>query len=176
MVDPLTGFWLWLSTLKTSDQLLVVLIFVTGVVPMVIYFLGIRKRPALRFGKVSRNNEPAYFIDVIKKKGEGKAKSCEGWLDIDNTNVTHEATVWGHLNQRLYDIGDSMRLRLFRLSSNNNSIYFPAAHLVEGYCDNEQSLDQFLDRVLRITVIMEHGKSIHYCRSIKEIIREGNEA
>lgn len=156
-------------------MLLLILIVVTGVSSSLLaYLLERRTKPALKFGKVSKNNEPAYFIDIIKKKGQVKAKSCEGWLDIENTNVTHAATVWAHENQRLYDIGDFMALRLLWLSQDNISIFFPAAHITQGYIENEHTLEQFRNRILKMTVNMDNGRSIYYHKTIKEIIEEGN--
>jgi hypothetical protein len=67
-----------------------------------------------------------------------------------------------------------MALRLFRLSQDNTSIFFPAAHITEGYIDNEHPLEQFRYRILKITVNMDNGRSIYYHKTIKEIIEEGN--
>lgn len=166
------AFWKWITTLGSSDTLLLILIIVTGVSSSLLaYILERITKPTLRFDKISKNDEPAYFINIVKKKGHGKAKSCEGWLDVENTNVTHAPTVWAHENQRLYDIGDFMALRLFR-TDNNGWIYFPVAHVTQGYIENKQPLNQFLNKELKIRINMDNGRSINYNNRIQEIIRE----
>jgi hypothetical protein len=168
------ALWKWVTTLSPSEMLLLILIVVTGVSSSLFaYLLEKRTKPALKFGRISKNDEPAYFVNIIKKKGQVKAKSCEGWLDVENT-VRHAPTVWAHENQRLYDIGDFMALRLFRLSQDNTSIFFPAANITQGYIDNEHPLEQFRNRILKITVNMDNGRSIYYQKTIMEIIEEGN--
>jgi hypothetical protein len=168
------ALWTWITKLGASNLLLLTLIVVTGVSSsLVAYLLERRTKPALKFGRISKNDEPAYFIDVIKKKGQIKAKSCEGWLDVENTNVTHAPTVWVHEDQRLYDIGDFMALRLFR-TDNDGLICFPVAHVTQGYIENNQTLNQFLTRDLKIRINMDNGRSINYNKRIEEIIEAGN--
>jgi len=72
----------------------------------------------LEYGEISPNDEPAYYLRIIKKK-KGKAKNCERFLTVMDTNVTYAASAWSLDAQRVIDIRGQMDLRLFRIEGND---------------------------------------------------------
>jgi hypothetical protein len=65
-----------------------------------------------------------------------------------------------------------MELRLFKLQQ--DKIIFPIAQIPKGYGENSQQLNEFLSKMLNITVNFDNGRSIFYSKTIDEIIREGD--
>ena len=96
-----------------------------------------RDTPILEFGIISHNIEPAYFIEVKKKKGKGYAKNCEGKINIEDID-TH--TVWARSEFIRTDIGDKEPLRLFSIDKHNNTIDFPSGHNMQGRSKNRKTI------------------------------------
>jgi hypothetical protein len=137
---------------------------VTGVLKMLFDW---KNEPTLEFGELTHNDEPAYFINVKKKKGKGYAKDCEGKIKTDGIN-TH--TVWALNEPRRIDIADEMKLRLFAVDTKENTIDFPSATFTEGRSFNFKDLDDYLNKDLTIMVYCNTNSPKPYIKKIRDII------
>ena len=104
-----------------------------------------------------------------KVKGEGLAKSCEGFLSIEASepNVKDRPTVWSHQAARRYDIGGVMYLALFHVTNaylppgdNTEILGFLYANLERGYTLNnvEIAYSVYANSILTIELHAESGQ------------------
>lgn len=121
--------------------------------------------PSLKFGNITTDKN-IYFIDVIKKRGKGKAEECEGWLSLGKIDNTFP-TIWGLNNKFLIDIGKKIPLKLFEL--NDNSITFFSANVDGGYAPNQTPYNNVSDK--KLTVII-HSKNSRTPKPFKKTIRK----
>ena len=121
--------------------------------------------PSLKLDKISTDNN-IYFIDVIKKRGKGKAEECEGWLSLGKSDNTFP-TIWGLNNKFMIDISEKIPLKLFQIT--DNSITFFSANVDGGYASNQMSYNDVIDTQLIITV---HSKNARRSKPLKKTIRE----
>ena len=121
--------------------------------------------PSLKLDKISTDNG-IYFIDVIKKRGKGKAEECEGWLSLGNIDNTFP-TIWGWNNKFMIDISEKIPLKLFQIT--DDSITFFSANVDGGYAPTQMSYNNIIDTQLIITV---HSKNARRSKPCKKTIRE----
>jgi hypothetical protein len=128
--------------------------------------------PALEFGRITVNNEPAYFLEVRKKRGR-LAEECEGWIEIGDI---HAPTVWALNESRIFNIAESMSLRLFRIDRNNDCIVFPSANLLGRKADNPRPYSEYINELLKVRVYAKKGKTPNkpLTKTIAEIIKLGS--
>lgn len=137
------------------------------------FILDWYKEPSLKYGKLSTNNEPACYLQIEKKK-KGKAKDCEGFVTVEETSVTHAASVWSLDNRRVIDIGGHLDIRLFRLVG-KDKIAFPVAHYERGFIENIQSLDDIRKRKLTLEIYSVNASTPKpYIATIDEIMEKIN--
>jgi hypothetical protein len=87
----------WKNFIPLFTSLIVVII---GIWRIVMEWFN---EPSLKFDKISTDNG-IYFIDVVKKRGKGKAEEYEDWLSLGKTD-NNFPTVWGLNNKFMIDIG-----------------------------------------------------------------------
>jgi hypothetical protein len=125
--------------------------------------------PSLKLDKISTDNG-IYFIDVIKKRGKGKAEECEGWISLGKTDNTFP-TIWGLNNKFKIDISEKIPLKLFQIT--DNSITFFSANVDGGYAPNQIPYNNVIDTKLTITVSSKNAKTPKPFKNktIREIIQ-----
>jgi hypothetical protein len=128
--------------------------------------------PTLEFGKITVNNEPAYFLEV-KKRGKGQAEECEGWIEIGDI---HAPSVWALNEPRIFNIAESMGLRLFRIDRNNDCIVFPSASLTGRKADNPRPYNEYINKLLKVRIYAKKGRTPKkaFTRTIVEIINKSS--
>lgn len=171
IIITVIGLLYYFTTYQTNPLGISLGVLITATSGVYKLYIKWRDTPTLEFGIINHNIEPAYFLEVKKKKGKGAVKKCEGKITIENID-TH--TVWALNEPRQIDIVDTMPLRLFSLEKEKNIIDFPSAALIQGKSSNPRPLDKFIDKKLTIKVFSETHIPRPYTKTIREIIELGN--
>jgi hypothetical protein len=137
------------------------------------------KELVLRFGEITTNNEPAYYLQVFKQRGDKAAEDCEGRLSIGD--IKDAISVWSFDNERIRTISLSECIRLFRLENNAN-FCFPSANSDNGFKESGKRFQdvkrpflEYINKELTVEIGSKNGFTLKTTIPMSEILSLKNQ-
>ena len=159
------GFYLYNYQSLSDQNILAQILSLAPIVTMVVVISNTLnewyKELVLGFGEITKNNEPAYYLQIAKIRGNKAAEDCEGRLSIGD--IKDAISVWSFDNERVRTISLSECIRLFRLENNVN-FCFPSANSDDGFMKSgkrfqevKRPFSEYINKELTVEIGSKNG-------------------
>ncbi len=171
------------SFAKPENLLIVVLIGVTILMPLLVYYFHRRHIPKLVFDGTWKQsfikedtNHETYYLKIKREKGEGGAKGVIGFVGLEDKELVQ--TAWLLSESKEVDIIKHDYLILFQLIKfkGTEAIAFPQ-HLFPYTPSYKNYLKQYTKNILEIHIEASQAriKKRHFKKKIEDIITESKQ-